>query len=46
LFVKFSEEEKDEELDITGIDDDEIDSYIMSNDEIRLKTRLWMTVRD
>jgi len=36
------EKEEDEELDLTGIDDDEIDSYIMSGDEIRLKTKLWL----
>ncbi|XP_037079922.1 transcription factor IIIB 90 kDa subunit-like, partial [Pollicipes pollicipes] len=29
------------ELDISGIDDDEIDSYIMSPREIRFKTKLW-----
>ena len=39
----FSEE--DEELDLTGIDDDEIDSYIMSPQEIKLKTKLWLKVR-
>ena len=39
------EKEEDEELDLTGIDDDEIDSYIMSGDEIRLKTKLWLKDR-
>jgi len=34
----------DEELDITGIDDDEIDSYLMSPAEIQNKTTLWMMV--
>jgi len=37
--------EEEEELDITGLDDDELDSYIMSNDEINQKTKLWMMVR-
>ena len=37
--------EVDEELDLTGIDDDEIDSYIMSPQEIKLKTKLWLKVR-
>jgi len=36
------ESSEDEELDLTGIDEDEIDSYIMSNQEIKLKTRLWL----
>lgn len=31
-------------LDLTGIDDDEIDSYIMSHREIKLKTELWMKI--
>ena len=39
------EKEEDVELDLTGIDDDEIDSYIMSGDEIRLKTKLWLKDR-
>jgi len=38
------DEEPDEELDITGIDDDEIDSYLMSPGEIENKTNLWMMV--
>jgi len=38
------EKVEDEELDITGIDDDEIDSYIMSVEEIKNKTNLWMMV--
>ena len=36
--------EEDEELDLTGIDDDEIDSYLMSPEEIESKTNLWMTL--
>merc|ERR1711874_198533 len=41
------EEEEDDvdcELDLTGIDDDEISSYIMTDAEIKHKTKLWMTV--
>ena len=38
------EEEAGDELDITGIDDDEIDSYLMSPLEIKNKTALWMKV--
>jgi len=39
-------DEKDEELDLTGIDDDEIDTYLMSPVEIEMKTKLWMTVNE
>merc|ERR1711983_301670 len=47
--VKNSEDTKhsddvDEELDLTGIDEDEIDSYLMTPDEIQNKTNLWMMV--
>lgn len=38
------DEEPEEELDITGIDDDEIESYLMSPAEIENKTNLWMMV--
>ena len=38
--------EEDEELDLEGIDDDEIDSYIMCSEEIKLKTKIWLKVRD
>ena len=38
------EEEAGDELDITGIDDKEIDSYLMSPLEIKNKTALWMKV--
>ena len=37
-------EEKEEELDLTGIDEVEIDSYIMSEAEIKAKTKLWLKV--
>jgi len=39
-------EEEDEELDLTGIDDDEIDSYLMSPEEIESKTNLWMKLNE
>ena len=35
---------EDDELDLSGIDDEEIDSYIMSEQEIRQKTKLWLKV--
>lgn len=38
------EEETGDELDITDIDDDEIDSYLMSPLEIKNKTAMWMKV--
>ncbi|XP_071543266.1 transcription factor IIIB 90 kDa subunit [Panulirus ornatus] len=31
-------------LDLDGIDDNEIDSYIMSHREIKLKTEIWMKI--
>ena len=31
-------------MDLTGIDDDEIDTYIMTEREIKCKTDLWMRV--
>ncbi|KAB7506545.1 Transcription initiation factor IIB [Armadillidium nasatum] len=33
-------------LDLTGIDDDEIDSYIMTDREIKFKTELWMKLNE
>ena len=30
------------ELDLTGIDDDEIDSMLLSKDEIKTKAKLWL----
>jgi transcription factor IIIB subunit 2 len=32
------------EIDLTGIDDDEIDSYIMSEQETQYKDSLWMKI--
>ena len=43
---KKQSEEEDEELDLTGIDDDEIDSYLMSPEEIENKTNLWMKINE
>ena len=47
---QFSNMEEDDpnnpdcELDLTGIDDDEIDGYIMSDSEAEFKTKMWMRV--
>lgn len=38
------EEEQEEELDLTGIDEEEIDSYLMSGPEIKQKTSMWLKV--
>ena len=38
-------EEPEEELDLTGIDEEEIDSYLMTKGEIQQKTTLWLRVR-
>ena len=35
---------EEKELDLTGIDEDEIDSYIMTAAEIKQKTTLWLRV--
>uniref|UniRef100_A0A915PZ37 B-related factor 1 n=1 Tax=Setaria digitata TaxID=48799 RepID=A0A915PZ37_9BILA len=32
------------ELDLEGIDDDEIDTYILTREEVDLKTRFWMKI--
>ena len=34
----------DGELDLTGINDDEFDGYIMSDSEAEFKTKIWMRV--
>jgi len=34
----------EDELDLTGINDEEIDSYLMSPKEVKFKTHLWMKV--
>jgi len=34
-------EDEDGELDLTGIDDDEINGYLMSEAEVTLKTKMW-----
>jgi len=38
------EDEEDEELDLTGIDDTEIEGYIMTDHEIEFKTKMWLKV--
>ena len=38
------ENEEGEDLDLTGIDDEEIDGYIMSPEEIEYKTKMWLKV--
>ncbi|TRY78164.1 hypothetical protein TCAL_07573 [Tigriopus californicus] len=38
------EADVEEELDLDGIDEDEIDSYIMSEHEIKFKTEMWLKV--
>ncbi|KAK3885634.1 hypothetical protein Pcinc_010167 [Petrolisthes cinctipes] len=42
--IRPSEPEPEEsgELDLTGIDEDEIDSYILSSSEVKVKTEMWM----
>ena len=37
-----SKEEESGELDLTGIDDDEIDAYILSDDAAKKKTMFWI----
>ena len=34
--------EETEELDLTGIDEDEIDTYLLTDKEANMKTNLWM----
>merc|ERR1719209_501212 len=34
------------ELDLTGIDDDEIESFLLSPEEVKFKTQLWMKVNE
>ncbi|XP_057197919.1 BRF1 RNA polymerase III transcription initiation factor subunit a isoform X2 [Triplophysa rosa] len=36
------EDAEDGELDLNGIDDDEIDRYILNEKEVKIKTELWM----
>ena len=33
---------KSEELDLTGIDEDEIDTYLLTDKEATMKTSMWM----
>ena len=39
-----SKDNPDGELDLTGIDDAEIDGYIMTDKEIEFKTKMWMRI--
>ena len=41
---KESQKEATEELDLTGIDEDEIDLYILTKKEVRWKTAMWLKV--
>ena len=41
---KEKENDEDGELDLTDIDDAEIDGYIMTDKEIEFKTKMWMRV--
>ena len=41
---KESQKEATEELDLTGIDEDEIDLYILTEKEVRWKTAMWQKV--
>ncbi len=36
--------DESDDLDLTGIDDDEIDGYIMTSKEIEFKTKMWLKV--
>ncbi|XP_052105222.1 transcription factor IIIB 90 kDa subunit-like [Mytilus californianus] len=41
--LKESDSERDDgELDLHGIDDEELDKFLLSDDEIKLKTSIWM----
>ncbi|KAJ7330777.1 transcription factor TFIIIB subunit brf1 [Desmophyllum pertusum] len=39
---KTEEDEESEELDLTGLDDDELDKCLLNENEIEIKTKLWM----
>ena len=42
--INSTKEDEDGELDLTGIDDTEIEGYIMTDHEIEFKTKMWMKV--
>ena len=44
VFYYAADEETNEsgELDLEGIDDNELDQFILSDDEVRIKTTIWM----
>ena len=41
---KVEEAEETEELDLTGIDDNEMDSYLLTDAEASAKATMWMTL--
>ena len=41
-----TEDFAEHELDLTGIDDDEIESFLLTPEEVKFKTQLWMKVNE
>ncbi|KAI1720198.1 transcription factor TFIIB repeat domain-containing protein [Ditylenchus destructor] len=41
-YTSYIREETNDELDLSGIDDDEIDSYILNDVESSIKSRVWL----
>ena len=41
-YIQDPENSKTDDLDLTGIDDNEIESMLLSKDEIRTKAKLWL----
>ena len=41
---EITEDSAEHELDLTGIDDDEIESFLLTPAEVKFKTQLWMKV--
>merc|ERR1719206_1002427 len=44
LEKEVTEDSAEHELDLTGIDDDEIESFLLTPAEVKFKTQLWMKV--
>ena len=44
LEKEITEDSAEHELDLTGIDDDEIESFLLTPAEVKFKTQLWMKV--
>ena len=44
LEIEVTEDSAENELDLTGIDDDEIQSFLLTPEEVKFKTQLWMKV--